>query len=471
MKKILFLLFSFVLLNAKEPLSLEDALNILNSKNLEIKAAALDVESAKEKANTVSGTNWGKLEIIQDVVNSNSAGNVFGFKLESREATFGDFGFSDFLGAIGQTMQASGGNFATFSNMMSDPNMQSQMLSTAPEDLNYPDSRTHFQTKLKYQVPLFTGFQISSYTDIMDSMTKLKSLDKEKVINEKTYQLKKSFYDMALLNRSIENLNVIMKNINKLENMVKSMIDEGYATKIDLLEIQAKKGDVERTISQMEYNQDLLYHFIGFLLNQDVEKIEVPKENIKMPRISDNDIVNKNLDIKRALRGLDIRESMVDVEQSKFYPMVGAFAELSTADDKFLNEASDHKAYTVGARLTWNLFNGGVDNAKVQEAKIQKLKTQSQVELAKHGIKLKLAKLRTEIETQDAKIAFLEKELKLADEIYKNYEARYKENLVSMSDVMIKQSSQIQKILELQMAQNKRNERIFAMIKLANGDK
>jgi outer membrane protein TolC len=460
MKKILFLVFSIALLNAKEPLSLDDALKILNSKNLEIKAATLDVEAAKEKADTVRGTNWGKFDLIQDVVNSDSAGNVFGFKLESREATFGDFGFNEFIGNMDTITPTS----PTFDGGTS-------LLATAPDDLNYPDSRTFFQTKLKYELPIFTGFQISSYVSIMESMAKLKSLDKEKVINEKTYQLKKSYYDMALLKRSIDNLEIIMKNINKLENMVQSMIDEGYATKTDLLEIQAKRGDVERMISQMEYNKDLLYHFIGFLLNKDVKTIQVPSKDIDMPNVSDDDIISKNLDIKRASTGLEIRESMVDVQRSNFYPMVGAFAELSTADDTFLGEASDHKAYTVGARLTWNIFNGGVDDAKVQEAKIEQLKTQSQVELAKHGIKLKLAKIRTEIETQDAKISFLKKELKLADEIYKNYEARYKENLASMSDVMIKQSKQIEKILELQMAQNKRNERIFAMIKLANGDR
>jgi len=463
MKKILFLLFSIVILNAKEPLSLEDALKILNSQNLEIKAAVLDVEAAKEKANSVKGNSWGKLELIQDVVNSDSAGNVFGFKLESREATFGDFGFSDFLTPLGSAIYGASQGMA--------PSDMSGLLTIEPDDLNYPDSRTLFQTKLKYQLPIFTGFQISSYTNIMEYMAKLKSLDKDQIVNEKTYQLKKSFYDMALLKKSINNLEIILKNINKLENMVQNMINEGYATKTDLLEIQAKKGDVERMVSQMNYNKDLLYHFIGFLLNQEVDAIEVPTKNINIPNVTDNDVIEKNLDIQKASTGLKIRESMIDVEKSNFYPMVGAFAELSTADDKFLGEASDHKAYTVGARLTWNIFNGGVDNSKVQEAKIQKLKTQSQVELAKHGIKLQLAKLRTEIETQDAKISFLEKELKLADEIYKNYEARYKENLASMSDVMIKQSSQIQKILELQMAQNKRNERIFAMIKLANGDK
>ena len=64
---------------------------------------------------------------------------------------------------------------------------------------------------------------------------------------------------------------------------------------------------------------------------------------------------------------------MTDVSKSAYYPMVGAFAEVATADDSFLGEADEHKAYTIGARLQWNLFNGGVDYHKVQEAKIEQL--------------------------------------------------------------------------------------------------
>ena len=141
-----------------------------------------------------------------------------------------------------------------------------------------------------------------------------------------------------------------------------------------------------------------------------------------------------------------------------------------TADDSFLGEADKHKAYTVGARLSWNIFNGGIDGAKIEKSRLEQIKTKTQVELAKKGIALKVAKIRTEIKTFDAEITSLEKELALADEIYSNYEGRYREKLTSMSDVIIKQSEQIQKILELQMAQNKRNERIFALEKLANGE-
>ncbi len=446
MQKIFLILFSVLLTNlfADKPLTLNKALEILQTQNLEIKIASFDVVSAKTKLDAANGNNWGKLDLIQDVINSDDAGNVFGFKLTSREASFNDFGFSEFgVIAMDEPIQA----------------------------LNYPDSQTFFQTKLKYELPIFTGYKITSYSSILKSMKKMKLLDKDKIINEKTYQLKKSYYDVSLLNTSINHLNIILNNIVVLEDTTQNMIDVGYAKKVDLLEVKAKKGNVERLISQMKHNQKLLYHYISFLLNQKVVSVEILQCSVLMPNINDEDILQNNLDIQKASTGLEISHSMTDVAKSAYYPMVGAFAEISTADNSFLGNISDHKAYTVGARLQWNLFNGGVDYHKIQEAKIQQLKVQSQIQLAKHAIILKITKLRTEIQTQDSEIASLKKELDLANEIYKNYEGRYKEKLSSMSDVIIKQSEQIQKILQLQQAQNKRNERIFALVKLANGDK
>ncbi len=427
--------------------SLDEALEILKAQNLEIQAAKIDVEASKANEGTASGMNWGKLTFQQDVARSNDALSVFGFKLMSREATFGDFGFSEF----------------SFTN----PNI----LSVQPKDLNYPDDRNLFQSKLKYEVPLFAGFAISSYEDIMKEMSKMKKLEKDQIINEKIYQLRKSYYDMALLDTSVRHLNIVLNNITTLENTTKTMIDVGYAKRVDLLEVQAKKGNVERLLVQMKANKELLLQYISFLLNKKVTEIKTPKSDVPMPTYSDEEILKANLDIQKAMTGLEIRKSMQGAAESAFYPTVGAFGEISTADDSFLGDASDHKAYTVGARLTWNLFNGGTDASKLEKAKLDRLKMNSQVELAKEGIALKLAKIRTEIKSSDAQIASLEKELALANAIYENYEYRYREKLVSMSDVIIKQSLQIEKILQLQQAKNKRTEKVFALEKLANGEK
>ena len=457
-KRVLWLVLPILLgaLHAQEPqeqkaLTLDEALNILISDNLEIKAADLEAKAAKENVKTVSGSNWGKLDLEQNIARSNDAGNVFGFKLTSREANFGDFGFKDFL-----DWQMTG--------------MQGDVLKIEPHDLNYPGSRNFFQTKLKYELPLFTGFKLSSYTNIMEAMAKLKTLDKEKIAKEKAYQLKKSFYNMGLLDASIAHMKIILHNIERLENTTKEMIKSGYAKKVDLLEVQAKKTNVERVLSQMNANKKLLYHYISFLLNKKVDKIIPPTKPVPMPSYSDDYIITHNIDIQKAKTGLHITQEMIDAQQSGYYPMIGAFGEIATADDTFLGDANDHKAYTVGARLTWNIFNGGIDKAKVEKAKLQKLKTATQVELAKKGITLKVAKIRTQIESLDYEIASLKKELELADAIYKNYEGRYKEQLASMNDVIIKQSQQIEKVLQLLQVHNKRTEKIIALEKLANGD-
>ena len=422
---------------------------MLKSQNLEIKTASIDIETALQDAKAASANHYGKLDFIQDFATSDDAGNVFGFKLTSREANFGDFGAQEFMN-----------NF-----MAGTPDY-----TTPPNNLNYPSSRNFFQSKLKYELPIFTGFKITSYEDIMSSVTKIKKLQKSQVVSEKIYETRKSFYDMALLEESISNLNVILENINTLENMTKEMIDVGYAKKIDLLEVKAKKGNVERLISQMNSNKKLLYHYISFLLNQKVTSIKTPSLELNMPKMANSDILQRNIDIQMAKNGLEVKKSMIGVSESSYYPMVGAFAEIATADDKFLNEANDHKAYTVGARLTWNIFSGGADAANLEKARLEYLKTKTQVQLASSGIELKIEKIRTEIESYDKDIESLKKELALANEIYKNYEARYKEKLSSMSDVIIKQSEQIQKILQLQQTLNKRNERVFALEKLANGE-
>lgn len=448
MKIIVSLFLLAILLNANsantDSLTLTQALNILQTQNLEIKAAKLDEKIAQEDVDAVSGKSWGKLDFTQDFARSNDAGNVFGFKLSSREASFGDFGFSDFS--------------------LTNPNI----LNVQPNDLNYPEDRNYFQSKLRYEVPLFTGFALSSYTDIMNSMKKLKSLDKKKVQSEKIFELRKSYYDMALLNGSIKNLQKILSNIDTLEDMTQNMIDVGYAKHVDLLEVKAKKGNVERLLLQMNANKELLYHYISFLLNRKVTSIQAPSKPIAMPNISDEEVLANNLDIQKAATGLDVRHHMLHASEAAYYPTLGAFGELSTADDTFLGDAVDHKAYTVGARLTWNLFNGGIDSAKIEKSKLEQIKMQSQVALAKNGITLKLAKLKTEIQSSNDEIASLQKELDLADAIYANYEGRYKEKLASMSDVIIKQSAQIEKILQLQVAKNKRNKKIFALEKLAN---
>lgn len=442
------LLLSVLNLSAA-PLSLNEAIALLKEQNLEIKAASLDAKIAQNDVSLSQGYSYGALDFTQNVVRSNDAGNVFGFKLSSREATFGDFGAEQFMDVFTSTGK---GDYIT-----------------PPDRLNYPGYQNFFQSKLTYAIPLYTGGKLSSYEKIAQQMEKIKQLDTTKVTAEKIYEIRKSYYDMALLDHSIDKLQVIQKNIATLQATTQQMFQEGYAKKVDLLEVEAKKANVDRMILEMQANKKLLYHYLSFLLNQKVSDIVTPSDDRASAAITEADVMAHNSDLKKASHGLEIRSSMIDVATAPYLPTVGAFAEASSADNTFLGKFSDHAAYTIGARLSWNLYNGGIDAHTLEKARIDHLKTSTEVELAKKGIALQYDKIQTEIESLDYQVSSLEKELDLSTQIYKNYEGRYREHLTSMSDLIIKQSQQIEKIINLQMVKNQRNERIFALEKLSYG--
>lgn len=454
--------------NVYENLSLQEAIAILKKDNLEVNIAKFDEQIKDFEYKIAKGYNYGKLDLTQLAMRSNDAGNVFGFKLQSREASFYDFGFAEFLAPMGQVLEQMNANPGTLPNGFTS-NMSS-ILKIEPKDLNYPEARNHFQTKLTYQLPIYTGGKLEQYGKISKALKKLATLDKDKVLNEKLYQLKKSYYDVYLLNDYLKNLQIIDTNMYKLESMVKSMIEEGYAKNVDLLEINAKRSNVTRMIKKAEANKELVYHFLSFLLNARVNSVAEQYSKV-MPVPYDTDtILQRNLDIQKAKEGLKISEMSIDLQKASNLPEIGAFAEYSSADDQFLNDFSKHDAYTVGVQFKLNLFNGGIDQNNIEKARVQNLKAQSQLNLAKSGIVLQVAKIKTEIKSFDFDIDSLEKELELARGIYKNYLGRYQEKLVSINDVLIKQSMEIEQVLKLKETQNKRSSKILELEQIANGE-
>jgi len=469
MKKcLLAMALALPLFAVQEHLTLEQALTLVKKSNLEIKVAQDEVRMKELDVDVAKGYNYGTLDLVINALRSNDAGNVFGFKLQSREATFEDFGFSEFLGGVGQALQMADGDFGKFTDIMSNPTMQEQLLNTAPNDLNNPEARNHFQEKIQYQVPLYVGGKLNKYGQIAQKMAEMSRLDKQKVINEKIYQTRKTFYDIALVNSYIKNLNKILKNVEELENTVESMVKEGYALDIDLLQVKSKKADVLRMLNQAKLNRDLAYQFLSFLVDDEVKSVAVADKDVPMPIMSKDEMLKRNIDIQKAKKGLEITNLAVGVEKANFYPQVGAFAEYGSADDKFMNDFTDKDAYTVGVQLKWNIFNGMIDKSNYEKARVQNLKVKHQVELAKKGIALQIDKIITEIKSKEYDIKSLQEKVTLARRVYENYYNRYKEGLISINDVLIKNSEEIQAVLKLAKTRNARNDKVFELENIIN---
>jgi len=466
MMKRLILLFSLSLplVAGVKNLSLHQALEMVKHDNLEVKIARFSEQMQAMEVKVAEGMNYGSLDVSLSGMRSNDALNVFGFKLMSREATFGDFGFSEFLGPLGQALEGANQNALPpgFSQSMNG------LLAVQPHDLNYPAARNNYQTKLSYMLPIYTGGKLTEYKHIMESMYRMSKYDTQKLLNTKIYEVKKAFYDISLVERYIANLSKIRKNINTLENVILNMQKEGYAKEMDLLEVQARKAESDSMYNQAKLNKDLAYQFLSFLLNSEVRSIKKVSAKAPMPHVNQQILEANNIDIQKAKLGLQISEMAVKIEESSFLPTIGGFAEYGSADNTLFNDFTGKDSYTFGVQAKWNIFNGGQDDAKLEKAKLKRLQVRDQVELAKKGIVLQARKLKTEILSADADIRSYTKQLKFAKRVYENYRTRYEEGLAPISDVLIQQSKQLESLLKLLTVVNKRNTKIFELESIIN---
>ena len=182
---------------------------------------------------------------------------------------------------------------------------------------------------------------------------------------------------------------------------------------------------------------------------------------LNMP--SKGEIQSNSFDIQKALLGLRITENAVWIQRASFLPMIGGFAEYGSSDNTIFNDFSQKDFYTVGIQATWNIFNGFSDAINLEKAKVEYLKTTSQVELAKSGTELKAKQLQTEALSAFEMSRSDEKSLTFASKVYENYLAKYKEGLSPVGDVLIKQSKELEVLLKLLTDKNTYNAKVFEL--------
>jgi outer membrane protein TolC len=453
--------------------TLTKALSMLNERNLEVKISKFEEAIKRYEHKAVRAKSYGTLDLTYTALRSNDAGNVFGFKVQSREANFADFGFADFMGALGQgVMQSAQMNngvpsFPLFTQGLNQNG--NKILAIQPKALNYPKPRNHFIAKLAYKVPLYTGGMLKEYRTITKKLYRMSKLDTQKVLSLKRFEVKKTFYDIALVNSFIANLNKIKHNIRKLEIVIKEMKKEGYAVETDYLEVDSRLAEVEAMLEEARLNKRLAYQFLSFLVDRKIDSIIAPKRVPRTPRVTKRIVEAKSLDIAKAKLGLNITKHAVAVEKAKTKPQVGAFVEYGFADNSVIPISTKKDFWTVGMQAKWKLYNGGADKANLEKAKLKYLEVATQVKLAKKGIWLKASKLKSEIRSLQGRVRSFQKQYKFATRVYLTYKEKYKLGIVSITDLLIKQSKQLEMLMKLLKVKNERNAKILELQSVING--
>ncbi len=434
------LLPAFVFANS---ISFDEALDKTLQNNKELKAKKLAIENAKTDVKLAQGYRYGDVVFNENIARTNNAMYVFGMKLGAREASFADFGFADFMGAIGGAAQQANGDFGAFSQGLNQQG--ASILAIQPDDLNNPDDRTNFETKVTYTVPLFTGYKLVN----AKTMAKLQVRANEV---KYTYDQKQLGLEVLKAYNGAVAAKYFIKATQKAKSATKSFVEfasemykEGLITQIEVKQAKVYDLGVDAKIKEAQNKYQLALAYLRFLTDdKDITDIKEFKnmtfDSDDLTILQTTAIENRD-DYQWMKLNAKTLQTKIKYDGAEKYPMIGAKVEYGFNDDQFNNIDSEKDYYVAGVGLEYKLFDGYKTSVAVQKAKIEYQKVMHYTEYMEAGIKLEVEK---NFLTLHAKRDVLTQKLKakdLAEEVLKQSQEMYKNSLINMTNLLQQQAN------------------------------
>ena len=381
---------------------------IKNSKDLQ--KQKLNIESSKLDIENIDAVSYGKFSLSEEISRTNHAGYVFNYKLSSREASFKDFGFSQ----------------------------QSEGLNVQPTDLNYPEARNNFNTKLTYDIPLFTGFKLSNQKDILKLQEQANTIKYNLDVKELEFEVLKAYNSAVIAKDFIKALEKAKEAITFMRNGAIAFHKEGLVTKIDVNEAKVYESNINSQLLESKNNFQLALAYLSFLSSDESISDVEDLKNLYFKFPNEKELYSQALENRDEVKMQNIQvnasKKNIDIAKAAYYPTVFSRLEYGYNDDTLtLSEDKDYYMAMVGITIT--LFDN-TRSIEKQKSQIEYQKANLNEEKLKDAIKLELKKAMLNLETKEKILEEKIEAKNLASDILEQAKLQYKNQLISMTTLL-----------------------------------
>ncbi len=258
---------------------------------------------------------------------------------------------------------------------------------------------------------------INAYGNVLLADESILIINKNKIVLEKILSDTKEIYKNGLIEEeNVEQLQITLNSVNNaLENVTKQRVIALNMVKLLLgidLDDQIILSDKLETLTQ---------------------------NNIDLQILASEFNINNNIDYQIGKNVEESKKLIIKLEKSKALPSLGA--QLNFGYNAFSNEFtffnSDQKwsnYSNVGVGLTVPIFSSGARSSRVQQAKIDLEKSQTQLKETEQKLKLEYQKAKSDYEYSINQYNNAQANLKLAERIESKQQVKFREGLSSSFD-------------------------------------
>lgn len=383
--------------------------------NPEMEVSQYRLQQAKYALAEADANRMPQITASMTGTNSNNALNVFGMKLNQRDASFRDFGFAD----------------------------MNKGVDYVPGDLNEPGSYTDFNTRLEVMIPVWNGGKVSSYQNQAKAMIKAAQHGDKAVQQHLTYNVYQAYEGVHTARAFVSVAEQAVKASESYVRTTKNLVEQGVVVRSELLSANVHLSEAKTALEQAQTQEQIALDNLRTLmaLDQNAPLDVGPRIDISLPSDSLPELTNMatstNPKLEASREESLSKRAAIDDSKADQYPNFNIMVRGDTYDE---NLGFDSQSYTVAGVVSWKITDFGVTANKVDRARALASEKQAALRSQENQTRLAVLKAWRTLQVAEKQVTSNQLAVKQAEEAQRLIMKRYKGGIATMTEVLASQA-------------------------------
>lgn len=319
-----------------------------------------------------------------------------------------------------------------------------------PKEAMSFDTHNVFAGAFTLTQPVFMGGQIRALNDIAKYGEQLADASRSAATQEVIYNVDEAYWRVVSLDAKKRLADSFVNLVDTLCYNVEQMLNEGVATRSDLLTVQVKLNEAQIARTKVDNGLILsrmaLAQICGLPTSTEIE----PEDNTAvytaadaLPEYNIDDVYSRRSDLEVLRKGINILESRERLSLGTMLPKIGVFGAWSFSNPNLNNGFKKRfgAGFSAGAVITVPLWHWGGDYNRYRAAKASTQAQRMLLEDAEEKVQLQVSQagfsMQEAVKTYNMTVANLEK----ANENLENANYGFHEGVLTTDDVIAAQTA------------------------------
>ena len=285
-------------------------------------------------------------------------------------------------------------------------------------------------------------FMADDYAENLDKINRLKeSLSKEDII----YNVAITYYKLSSLQNNRALIDYNLRRLNRIERMLQSQIDNGFAREIDRGRITIQRAKIASGQEDLESGILKLRNYLKFLMGMPIDQeMGIQSDSITLREGWDQMVDTLEIRSKQ-LELLSVQEEMNELQRSStsadYYPRLSAFASFQAQAQRdafnFFSGGEDWFLINVlGVKLDIPIMNGGDKRRKMEMTEVEASRIALNKEKLQENLRMQYESNYHELLASIKKVKYAEENEQVSADLYIHTEKLFAEGLVQLPDLL-----------------------------------